>query len=86
MYTIKYHKRVVKFVNSRIQKDKKRIKKKINELKQNPYPANSKVDIKKLKNTTGFRLRVGDYRFIYEVLDKDLIIYMEYGDNRGDIY
>ena len=86
MYNIKYHKRVSKFINSRTTQEKARIKKKIDEIKQNPYPANSKADIKKLKNRVGFRLRVGDYRFIYEVIDEELIIYMEHGDNRGDIY
>ncbi len=86
MYSIKYHKRVVKFINSKTAQDKARIKKKIEEIKQNPYPPNSKADIKKLKNRVGFRLRVGDYRFIYEVIYKELIIYMEYADNRGDIY
>jgi len=56
------------------------------EIKQNPYPTNFKAGIKKLKNVNGFRLRVGDYRFIYEVVEQELIIYIEHGDNRGDIY
>jgi len=86
VYNIKYHKRVAKFINSRTLKDRERIKQKIEEIKRNPYPTNTKADIKKLKNAVGFRLRVGDYRFIYEIVDEELTIYMEHGDNRGDIY
>jgi len=86
MYQIIYHKRVVKFINSRDTKDKKRIKKRLDKLEQNPYPTNSEIDIKKLQNRVGFRLRIGNYRFIYDVEDDTLIIYMEDADNRGDIY
>ena len=86
MYSIKYHKRVAKFINSRTPKDKKHIKQKMDKIKQNPYPTNASADIKKLKNRVGFRLRVGNYRFIYEVAENELIIYMENGDNRGDVY
>jgi len=86
MYEIIYHKRVVKFINSRDSKDKKRIKKRFDKLKENPYPSNMEIDIKKLQNRVGFRLRIGDYRFIYDVEDEKLIIYMEEADKRGDIY
>ena len=34
----------------------------------------------------GYRLRVGNYRFLYDVIEDELIIYIEKGDNRGDIY
>jgi mRNA interferase RelE/StbE len=67
VYSIKYHKRVAKFINSRTPKDKKHIKQKMDKIKQNPYPTNASADIKKLKNRVGFRLRVGNYRFIYEL-------------------
>lgn len=86
MYKIIPHKRVIKFINSRNPKDKQRIKEKFQQLQQNPYPTNSEIDSKKLQNTDGFRLRVGGYRFIYDVVDEELVIYMEKGDNRGDIY
>lgn len=54
-------------------------------LKNNPYP-NSLLDIKKLSNSTFYRLRINDYRFIYEIIDDELVILMIDGDNRGDIY
>jgi len=86
VYTIVLHKRVIKFINSRTSKEKQRIKNKFLELKSNPYPQNPKIDTKKLKNRVGFRLRIGSYRFIYDVSENELVIYMEEADNRGDIY
>ena len=77
MYKIIPHKRVIKFINSRNPKDKQRIKEKFQQLQQNPYPSNIEIDSKKLQNQNGFRLRVGGYRFIYDVIDKELVLYIE---------
>lgn len=86
MYPIIPHKKVIKFINSRNKKDKLRIKKKFDQLMINPYTSNNEVDVKKMINQKGFRLRIGDYKFLYDVVDEQLIIYMEDADNRGDIY
>ena len=86
MYKLIPHKKVIKFINNRNPKDKQRIKEKFQQLQINPYPSNIKIDSKKLQNKDGFRLRIGGYRFIYDVVDKELIIYIEQDDNRGDIY
>jgi mRNA interferase RelE/StbE len=59
--------------------------KKLKVLKNNPYP-NSLLDIKKLSNSNFYRLRISDYRFIYEIIDDELVILMIDGDNRGDVY
>ena len=83
MYKIIPHKKVIKFINSRSPKEKQRIKAKF---QQNPYPSNIQIDSKKLQNQNGFRLRVGSYRFIYDIVEEELVIYVEKGDNRGDIY
>ena len=86
MYKIIPHKRVIKFINSRNLKERQRIRVKFNQLKNNPYPTNINLDNKKMTNQDKFRLRIGNYRFLYSVIDSDLVIYMEDGDNRGDIY
>jgi len=86
MYNIILHKRVIKFINSRTPKEKQKIKEKLQLLQQNPYPTNERADVKKLTNQSTFRLRIGSYRFVYEVVDEELVIYMEKADNRGDIY
>jgi len=60
--------------------------KKFDQLQLNPYTQNIQIDSKKLQNKDGFRLRIGGYRFIYDIIDEELIIYIENGGNRGDIY
>lgn len=44
------------------------------------------LDIKKLENRAGFRLRIGDYRAIYQVWDEQLIIEVIKIGSRGDVY
>ena len=41
-------------------------------------------DVKPLRGEPGFRLRVGDLRVVYDIVDDEIIVY-EVG-NRGDIY
>jgi len=48
----------------------KRIIKKVKELEKDPFAS----DIKHLKGQHGFRLRVGDYRVIFEIEGKNLTI------------
>ena len=86
MYEIIYNKQVVKFIKKRPKNEKIKILQRFEQLKQNPYPSNMQIDVKKLQNRVGFRLRVGDYRFIYDIEDDRLIIYMEEANSRGDIY
>ncbi len=86
MYTIVLHKRVIKFINSRNLKEKQKIKEKFLQLQNNPYPPSNEADIKKMVNKDGYRLRIGTYRFIYDIVDEELVIYMEEANNRGDIY
>ena len=86
MYKIIYKKQVVKFIKKRVPKEKQKILECFEILKENPYPINRSIDVKKLQGKNGFRLRVGDYRFLYDIEDDNLIIYMEDANNRGDIY
>ena len=58
----------------------KYIKEKFELLQNNPYPVNFQIDSKKLQNRDGFRLRIGNYRFIYDVVENELVIYMEDAD------
>ena len=85
LYSLILHKKVLKFINKRTPKDKANIDSKLKILKNNPYP-NSLLDIKKLSNSNFYRLRINNFRFIYEILDDELVLVMVDGDNRGDIY
>lgn len=48
------------------------IREKLQQLASDPYAPNS--NIKKLQNRPGYRLRVGDWRIIYEVQHDVLVI------------
>jgi mRNA interferase RelE/StbE len=54
----------------------------INELSENPRP----IGYKNLKKRDGYRIRIGDYRVIYEVFDDELIIDVIKLGHRRDIY
>ncbi|MCF0057672.1 type II toxin-antitoxin system RelE/ParE family toxin [Dyadobacter sp. CY356] len=51
-------------------------------LENNPRPDGCK----KLKGRDGYRIRSGNYRIIYEILDKELIIDVIALGHRKDIY
>ena len=85
IYKLILNKKVIKFIQKRDLKNKNNIDSKLRILKSNPYP-NSKLDIKKLSNSDFYRLRINNFRFIYEIIDDELIILMVDGDNRGGIY
>ena len=44
------------------------------------------MDIVKLKGRDGYRIRVGDYRIIYEIIDNLLIVNVIELGHRKDIY
>ena len=49
-------------------------------------PDDERLDIKKLKGKSGFRLRVGQWRVIFEKDDAVKIISIERIGARGDVY
>ena len=62
----------------------KRIVAKIKEVAKNPYAQNN--NLKKLQGRDGYRLRVGDWRIIYELQNDKLIMLVLEIDTRGGIY
>ncbi len=54
----------------------------LNALTQNPRPSG----IEKLKGEEGYRLRVGDYRVLYEVRDKALLVLVVRVGHRREVY
>ena len=60
----------------------KRILARLSQLEANPRPA----DVKKLKGRAAWRIRVGDYRVIYEIHDRDLQILVITVGHRREIY
>lgn len=85
MYKLILNKTVLKFIEKRTPKEKINIDSKLKLLKDNPHP-NSHLDIKRLSNSEFYRLRINNYRFIYEIIDDELVILLIDANNRGDIY
>jgi mRNA interferase RelE/StbE len=55
----------------------------IEPLKDNPRPSGSE----KLKGSNDtYRIRVGDYRILYEIRDKELIVFIMEAGHRREVY
>lgn len=76
MLEIQYSKRAIKFLQKQDKPTKIRIVNAINSL-----PAG---DVKKLQGQEGYRLRIGDFRVIFDKYGN--VIYISKIDNRGQIY
>lgn len=57
---------------------------KIKEVAADPYAPNN--NLTKLQGRDGYRLRVGDWRVIYELQDERLVMLVLDMGPRGDIY
>ena len=69
-YAISYEKRALLELRKLDKLLAKRIIKKIKEMENDPF----KSDIKRLKGQSSFRLRVGDYRVLFQLFDKEIKI------------
>lgn len=63
-------------------KDRQRIVTRIRQLANDPRPAGCE----KLSGEDKYRLRQGDYRILYEVIDDDLVVTVVRIGNRKDVY
>ena len=81
-YTISFStqaaKQFKKFAPSVAQK----LKDEIAKLAANPRP----TGVVKLTNREGYRIRVGDYRILYSIFDKSLLIEILKVGQRGNLY
>ncbi len=71
MFQLEIRKNAIKFLKSRSEKDKGRVFKALDKLAVNPL--DKTLDIKPLVNCHYLRLRVNNYRIIYEVLESKFI-------------
>lgn len=60
------------------------IRSKINYLAQDPFSNN--LNVTKLQGRPGFRLRVGDWRIIYEIMNEEVVILILKIAPRGEVY
>ena len=82
LYEITFKDKVIKSLTKINELYYSAIKTKIYDLAENPRPQG----YKKLKGRNAYRIRVGDYRIIYEIFDKILLIDVIDLGHRKDIY
>lgn len=82
MYKVNFSKKASKSLQDISESFYSNIKKSILSLSQNPRP----FGYKKLKNREAYRIRVGNYRVIYEIFNTELIIDIIDLGHRKDIY
>ena len=61
-----------------------RIRRRLDNIAMDPYAVH--LDVTKLQNRPGYRLRVGDWRVIYELENNELIILVLRIGLRGEVY
>lgn len=85
MYKYKFTKQVEKFLQKQSKDFLQLFSEKLEILIKNPYSNN--LDIKALKwLDNNYRLRIGKYRFLYEIIDEEISIYFYKAWSRWDIY
>jgi mRNA interferase RelE/StbE len=81
-YSVTFSSRVEKTLLALPKEVQVRIIEQLHVLSQNPFPAGSK----KLKGRDGYRVRVGNYRIIYEVDTKGRLIVVVVVGHRKNVY
>lgn len=81
-YTVLITKTVQKQLNRLPDDLADRLEQKMLSLEEDPRP----YDCRKLKGREAYRLRLGNYRFIYEVSDKVLVVLVLKVGHRKDVY
>ena len=81
-YTVILPKSVQKQIDRLSQDIGSRVIASLRALESNPRPAG----VKKLKGRDAWRIRVGDYRIIYEIHDRALQVIVIQAGHRRDVY
>ena len=81
-YKIRVKKSAEKDILSYDKQIRKRLLKTIYKLKQNPYLKSKKLSV----SENLYRVRVGNYRIVYEIIKKDSIIMIYKVGHRKNVY
>ena len=82
MYRVELKPRAQKFIEKQQRKVQRQLLERIAELAEDPYRGSKKLhDAESL-----YRVRSGDYRIIYQVRDKELLVLVVKVGDRKDIY
>jgi mRNA interferase RelE/StbE len=82
-YEVRLSKRAIRELGSLDSIVKRRVVSRLEELAEEPFPRG----IVKLQGRDGvYRVRVGDYRILYEVLTGERLVLVEKIDHRSEVY
>ena len=81
-YKLEFKKSAIKDLKKLNQSEAKKIMLKIKELSTDPRPFNCV----KLTNEDKYRIRVGDYRVLYEIIDDILVVNVVKVKHRREVY
>ena len=84
MYHIVFTKQADRALRKMSRHTARLIREKLDQLAQDPYARNP--NLTKLQGRSGYRLRVGDWRIIYELEDDRLVILVLKIAPRGEVY
>ena len=85
MWQVIYRKKSRKLLDRLPERQRYRIESAIEKLRENPFYRDD-LDTKKLEASENWRLRVGDWRIIYYLYEKRLLIEIIEIGPRGDVY
>ena len=81
-YSLRIKRSAAKEIEALPPKDRRRVVTKIETLTSNPRPPGCE----KLSGEEKYRLRQGDYRILYEIIDAELVVTVVKVGNRRDVY
>ena len=84
MYRIFFTKEADKVLRKMPRNWSGRIREKLMQIAEDPYGEHNNVT--KLQGRDGFRLRVGDWRVLYDVEDEQLVVLVLKIGSRGGVY
>ena len=84
MYRIVFTKQADRALRKMSRNRAQLIREKLDQLAQDPYVRN--LNVTRLQGRSGYRLRVGDWRVIYDLEDDQLVILVLKIAPRGEVY